>query len=442
MMDLELKRGDFGGSLGAREIANSIEELIKSHRVAFNSKLPAIRDLARTLGVSPTTAASAYRELERRGVAKGQGRAGTLVARRSVGLGGARVFHMGPAESESAANDYSTGYPDPRVLLDYSRFAEVAASGASARTFLNRAVCEELAEPLKVLLGVGDDELTVVNGSLDALDRVLAQVCVPGDRVVVEEPNFPPIFDLLEVHRLIATPVRSDADGIVPQSLVQALQMRPRAMIMQPRAQNPTGVSMSGTRFDELAALLFDSDITTLIEDDHSGDVSMSPRRSLRGSIRADVVTIFGFSKSHGPDLRISAIAAPPQLISRIVARRRLGPSWTSEILQRILALTLKDPRAQDEVERARQIYSKRLMGLVDCLSETPSPVWSRDGLNAWVPVSSEIGAITDLARIGMVVAPGSAFHLVPPQQPHIRITTASLASEIEAMMPVLRRWL
>ena len=441
-MDLELKRGDFGSSLGAREIADSIEALLRSRRITFNAKLPTIRDLARTLEVSPTTTASAYRELERRGIVKGQGRAGTLVARRSVELGGARVFHMGPADGKSPANDYSTGYPDPRVLLDYSRFATSAANGSGARTFLNQAVCEELASQLKVLLGVGDEELTVVNGSLDALDRVLAQVCAPGDRVAVEEPNFPPIFDLLEVHRLIAIPVSSDADGIVPQSLAQALQMRPRVMIMQPRAQNPTGVSISSARFNELAALLFDSDIATLIEDDHSGLISMSPRRSLRGLIRADVVTIFGFSKSHGPDLRISAIAAPPQLISRIAARRRLGPSWTSEILQRILALTLNDGGARDEVERARQIYSKRLMRLVERLSDTRSRVWSRDGLNAWIPVSSEIGAITDLARIGMVVAPGSAFYLDPPQQPYIRITTASLDHEIDAMMPVLRRWL
>ncbi len=440
-MDLELQRCDFGNSLGAREIADSIAEIISVRRVGFNARLPAIRVLARTLGVSPTTTASAYAELERRGLVKGQGRQGTLVARRSADLGSARVFHMGPTDGDYRAIDLSTGYPDPELLLDYENLATGVLSSTNTQSFLNRTVSAELIGPLSELLGVAIEELTVVSGSLDALDRVLEQVCAPGDRVIVEEPNFPPIFDLLDVHRLVAIPVSSDADGIEPASLAKALEMRPTALILQPRAQNPTGISMSVPRLIEVASLLSKITGLTVVEDDHSGMISVSPRTSLRHMIECDVVTIFGFSKSHGPDLRISAIAAPRELISRIVARRRLGPSWTSEILQRILARTLVDPAALQQVEQAKVTYSARLGRLVESIGALGGTIPSKDGLNAWIPVNSELGVITDLARVGVVVAPGSAFYLEAPKQAHIRITTATLDDQLDSITQTLRRW-
>ena len=42
------------------------------------------------------------------------------------------------------------------------------------------------------------EALTVVDGAMDALDRVAAVVVRLGDRVLVENPGFPPLLDLLE----------------------------------------------------------------------------------------------------------------------------------------------------------------------------------------------------------------------------------------------------
>ena len=40
--------------------------------------------------------------------------------------------------------------------------------------------------------------MTVVDGAMDALDRVAQVVLRLGDRVVVEHPSFPPLLDLLD----------------------------------------------------------------------------------------------------------------------------------------------------------------------------------------------------------------------------------------------------
>ena len=441
-MALEFTSADFGKARGAREIAQKIDELVEARRAAFGTKLPPIRTLARILEVSPTTVAAAYLELERRGVAKGQGRTGTVLVRRNPPLGAARVFRMFPEQSSPATHDLSTGFPDPRLLPDLREALTSAALGGEAHNYLNRHVAEELSPILAKLLEVEPESLTVVNGSLDALDRLLGQACVAGDRVIVEEPSFPPIFDLLDVHRLVPVPVRSDTEGIDPDSLAQALERRAQAMIWQPRAQNPTGISTSSRRLDELAALLARARPITVIEDDHSGLVSSAPRSTMRGQVPGPVATIYGFSKSHGPDLRISAVAANAELLAKVVERRRLGPSWTSGLMQRLLAHLLTEEAPTTRVEHAKKVYAERLGLLVGQLRAIGADVASGDGLNCWIPVTSELGVITDLARVSVVVAPGSAFYLDGRSAPHIRVTTAAIDGLAPGSIEVIGRWL
>ena len=442
-MILELTSADFGGERGARDIAQRVDEIAGARRAAFGTKLPPIRTLARELGVSPTTVAGAYLELERRGVAKGQGRGGTVLVRRNPPLGAARVFHMFPEQSSPATHDLSTGFPDPRLLpaLDLKALS-AAAAGSEAHNYLNRHLAEELAPVLAKLLEVEPESLSVVNGSLDALDRLLGQACVAGDRVIVEDPGFPPIFDLLDVHRLVPVPVHSDAEGVDPDSLATALENRAQVMIWQPRAQNPTGISTSGRRSTEMATLLGQSRPITVIEDDHSGLVSSAPRVTMRGLVPGSVATVYGFSKSHGPDLRISALAASGDLLTKVVERRRLGPSWTSGITQRLLAHLLTEDAPSARVESAKALYSERLQLLAGRLRAAGAPVTSTDGLNCWIPVTSELGVITDLARMSVVVAPGSAFYLDGRGEPHIRVTTAAIDVLTPGLVDVIGRWL
>src|SRR5690606_3468970 len=140
-------------------------------------------------------------------------------------------------------------------------------------------------------------------------------------------------LDQLGLERL---PVDVDENGIVPESLEQALTRSPSAVILQPRAHNPTGASMPAARAEELAALLRGSEVV-VIEDDHSGDISTAPDVRLGSWLPDRVLHIRSYSRSHGPDLRIAALGGPADLVDKVVARRMLGPGWTSRMLQTLL---------------------------------------------------------------------------------------------------------
>src|SRR5258708_14920799 len=63
----------------ASEIARDVETAVREGRIAAGVALPPVRGLAAALGLSPVTVAAAYRELREKGIARGNGRAGTHI---------------------------------------------------------------------------------------------------------------------------------------------------------------------------------------------------------------------------------------------------------------------------------------------------------------------------------------------------------------------------
>jgi len=95
-------------------------------------------------------------------------------------------------------------------------------------------------------------QLAVVGGALDGIERVLQAELRPGDRVVLEDPSWPRIADLVHALGLQAEPARVDERGLVPGDLKQGLGRGARAVIATPRGQNPTGAAVDEERAREL----------------------------------------------------------------------------------------------------------------------------------------------------------------------------------------------
>ena len=280
-----------------------------------------------------------------------------------------------------------------------------------------------LEELLRATWPFAPARLTVVDGALDALSRVVDQVVRLGDHVIMENPGFPPLIDLLERAGAEIVPVVLDDEGLVPGSLSDALECAPVAVFLQPRAQNPTGVSMSAERCVELAAVL-EGSTCVVIEDDHSGDIATGPDVSLGRYLPDRVVHIRSYSKSHGPDLRTAAVGGPADVLDPLTARRMLGPGWTSRLLQAALVELLTDPAAIAAVTRARSAYATRSLAVRAGLASFGVVSSPGDGINAWVDVVDERAAVLSLAAQGIRVSPGAPFELAGAQGHHVRVTT------------------
>jgi DNA-binding transcriptional MocR family regulator len=274
--------------------------------------------------------------------------------------------------------------------------------------------------------------IAVTGGALDAIERALQTKLRPGDRVVVEDPTWPRIPDLVHALGLVIEPVLIDHLGLDPDRLARALRSGARAVIFTPRGQNPTGAAVDGTRGKALRTLLSKYPEVLVIEDDYLSLVSGASYVPVHGTTESWVV-IRSLSKTLGPDLRIAVVAGDQLTISRIEGRQRLGTGWISHILQQVAALILARTDSDRLFARASDLYSQRRQNLIDSLDDRGVVAMGESGLGVWVPVTDEAGTVQNLLLQGWSVGPGERFRFNSP--PGIRITTADVgAAEAERL--------
>ncbi|HEX9260168.1 MAG TPA: aminotransferase class I/II-fold pyridoxal phosphate-dependent enzyme [Acidimicrobiales bacterium] len=405
----------------ARGIAAALNRLIGAGELTPGSRLPTVRALAKELGVSPTTVSEAWQTLAEVGAIEARGRLGTFVrdGDRPHGPRRYRRVTEGPGHF---ALDLSTGTPDPDLLPDLRPVLARVSRNHLTTSYLDAPVLPELDERLRADWPFPAEAITVVDGAMDALDRVTGVVVHFGDRVLVENPGFAPLIDLLDEVGAEVLPLELDEQGVVPASLAEGLASDPVAVYLQPRAQNPSGVSLTPARARKLASLLR-SQRAVVVEDDHAGDIATSPLVSLGAALPDRTVHIRSYSKSHGPDLRLAAVGGAGRVIEDLADRRLLGPGWSSRLLQAVLLELLDDGPTLAAVASARDIYAQRRAAAVAALRERGVRTTGNDGINLWVEVADEQNALVTLAARGIGAAPGTPFEVASLAASHLRVT-------------------
>jgi DNA-binding transcriptional MocR family regulator len=383
-----------------------------------------MRELAAGLGVNANTVAAAYRSLRERGVIETAGRRGSRVRERPA----VRTPREGiRVEVPAGVTDISSGNPDTALLPPLHEALALAAANASRRNVLYGApaVGERIARTARAMLdedGVPDGPIALTSGALDALERVLTAHMHPGDAVALEDPGWGSLLDLVAALGLRVLPVSVDDEGPIPQEVSRVLSEGARALVVTGRAQNPTGAAVGAVRAGELREVLAEHPETLLIEDDHGHGIVEQPLHPLAGTTRRWVL-VRSTAKLYGPDLRLAVLTGDAVTLDRVSGRQLLGPGWVSHLLQDAV-LHLWETHAVDERAVARS-YGQRRDALVRALEARGVTAHGRSGMNVWVPVPDETGAVARLLQAGWAVAPGARFRLSSP--PGVRLTVSPL---------------
>ncbi|MDQ1043726.1 DNA-binding transcriptional MocR family regulator [Streptomyces sp. V4I2] len=388
--------------------------------------LPPMRELALELGVNPNTVAAAYRTLRERGVIETAGRRGSRVRPKPATTGREHIR----VDVPEGVRDVSNGNPDPALLPSLAQaFAAAAEQSDRQPVMYGEAPVEpELARIARAELdadGVPDGPLAVVSGSLDAIERVLAVHLKPGDTVAVEDPGWGSLLDLVPALGLRTAPVGVDDEGPLPDQVRGALAGGARALIVTDRAQNPTGAVVSATRARALRSVLRAHPETLLIEDDHGHGIVDLPLHPLAGVTR-NWAFVRSVAKAYGPDLRLGVLTGDAVTVDRVRGRQRLGPGWVSRITQRAVVRLWADGALDTPAVAAA--YRARRDQLIEALAARGIEAHGRSGLNVWIPVPDETGAVARLLHSGWAVAPGARFRMSAP--PGIRISVSTLDAD------------
>lgn len=420
----------------ASEIAESIRDLRENGVIAAGETLPSVRALAEQLDVNRNTVVAAYRLLAQAGIA------------RTYGRGGTRVIDHSPVPQEgftidSVLRDVATGNPDPRLIPDPSS----ALTAVVGRPVLygEPVIDERLEEWAHAWMAQDlpgrDLRRTVTSGAVDAVERLLAQALTRDDAVALEDPCWLAGIQTARLGGYRTLPVAVDAEGMSIEGLQAALDAGARAVVCTPRAQNPTGASLSAERAASLRAVLAAHPYVLVIEDDHYSLLSQRPFHSIVPPGHRRYALVRSVSKFLGPDMCLAVVASDATTAGRLALRLSPGTTWVSHLLQRLTHALLTDEAARAAISAAGRHYAQRNEAFVGLLSRLGDDggglaAASGDGLNLWVSTPAPARDVGELLmQRGWLARLGDDFVLSGAASRHLRLTVHDLDDEDAAQL-------
>mgnify|MGYP001823799183 CR=1 FL=1 len=400
--------------------------------------MPTVRGLATQLGISPTTVAGAYRILRERGLLITAGRRGTRISPAPP------VAAAWTAPVPAGTLDLAAGNPDAALLPRLGPFLKRLSP--EPRLYSDDIHSPELMRLARERLaadGLPCPAIAVVSGALDGIERVLTARLRPGDKVAVEDPGFPGVLHLVRALGLVLVPMRIDDEGPLPDAARAAIAAGARAMVVTPRAQNPTGACLSPERTRALRAILAEHADLLVIEDDHCEVAAGAEAHTLCTEATRHWAIVRSVSKTLGPDLRLAILSGDEGTVARVAGRQLLGSRWVSHLLQELVVALWSDAQVDRRLAEAAERYAERRSALREALASVGIDSHAESGLNVWIPVPEETPVVQALAEAGYAVRAGEAYRIESP--PAVRITSAALPPEeaaaiAEVLAAALRR--
>jgi 2-aminoadipate transaminase len=285
------------------------------------------------------------------------------------------------------------------------------------------------------------DNVMLTSGSQQALDLIAKLLINRGDRILVEAPTYLGALQAFNVFGAEYVTVPTDNDGIRTDQLEEALRSGPKFMYVLPNFQNPSGVTLSLHRREELVYLA-DKYGVPIVEDDPYGQLRYEgqhlpplvvlDRENLRrdnGYTLGNVIYLSTFSKTLAPGLRLGWIVAPCEVIRKLVQLKQGADLHTSTFVQMVAYEVARDNFLEEHVKLIRQVYGERRDVMLQALDEYfPEEVtWThpQGGLFLWVtlPPGSDCNELLQEAiKRDVAFVPGDCFFPGEEGKRHLRL--------------------
>lgn len=385
-----------------RWLYEQLRAAILEGRLQPGARLPATRDLAEAYRLSRATIITAFEQLKSEGYVDGRIGSGTYVSK----VLPEQLLHAGRAREErrlphrrisfsayarrlqplrSRPAQPVRAFRPNQAALDLfpaTLWAQVAARRlrrvstkllAGGETLGYRPLREAVAEYLNTSRGVKctPDQVLIVSGAQEGLDRTARLLLNAGDLAWMEEPGYPGAAAVLRAVGAKICGVAVDAEGLDLERGIRRWP-RPKLVYVTPAHQFPLGVTMSLRR--RLALLEWARKAGVLIfEDDYDSEYRYSgrPVPALQGLDRAGVV-IFGgsFSAVMFPAMRLGYLVVPPEMVDVFAAAQSVSTHHPPLLGQAVLCDFISEGHFARHIRKMREVYAERLSVLLKAARE------------------------------------------------------------------------
>ena len=448
-----------GASLQA-QVREMIVSAILDRSLQPGDRLPSSRELAEHLGLSRNTVTFAYKALQDDGYLSARHRSGFYVSEDapvsdrsddSLSTSQTDLSEVKPNRTDTVGwqDRLLSHYDDIRVLqkpLNWREYTYPFVYGQADQTLFNHSEWRDCARQALGLRNFGitagdfgqhddpmlveyirtrtlpsrgiiasSDEILVTMGAQNAL-YLLAQLLVSSDsRVIIEEPTYPDLRDILRLRtsQLQSCPVDSDGINLTDKDLSKA-----DLVVITPSHQCPTTATLSAQRRQDLLASAESNDFL-IIEDDYEFEMNFleKPAPALKSrDTNGRVLYVGSFSKSLFPGLRLGYLVAPAPVIKAARMLRHLMLRHPPGHLQRTAAYFLALGHYDAQIRKLRRRLSARRAVMSESLADAgllDTQAAKFGGTSFWIygPQSLDTNELAaKLAEKSVLIEPGASF--------------------------------
>ena len=443
----------------ADQLCARFAERIRTRLLSPGTRLPSVRLCAEQQSVSVSTVVAAYDQLQAQGLVVAHENRGFFVrdlssnmplAQAGKAQAAPKIVATVPVDAAALIRGmfHSVSHkPQPGMGVFPAEWLDASFLPAAVRkvtsssalrdlslhygepmgdTGLRRALSQRLgalnipAEPGQIITTVG------ATHALDIISRTLLRA---GDCVMVEEPGWAVEFARLDALGMRILPVPRRADGPDLAMMAQYCQLHtPKLFVSVSVFHNPTGHCLSPGSAHRLLQLASQHNFHIAEDDTYS---HLAPDHATRlcaldGLQRT--IYVSGFSKILAPGWRVGFMAAPPELVERLLNTKLLATLTTPALLEKALAWCIDQGQLRRHAERIRsRLDQARGRSVKLALAHGCRFAAEPAGLFGWV----ETGVDTDAMAQRMLdedylIAPGALFHAVRKPSTLMRINFAT----------------
>lgn len=380
------------------EVSDRIEQLISNKSLRVGDRLLSVRALSKEQGISLSTAFQAYYHLESKGLIEARPQSGYYV-RFSPQHTLSMPSSCKPSEEAVpvSIDDMISGvYRDLRS----SKLLSLALGSPSHELLpaakLNKAVVHALRSSPDSCLSyedvqgnvalrqqiarqsfnwggsLGEDDIVITAGCMEALSLSLKAVTSPGDAVAIESPTYFGIFQVMESLGLQVVEIPTDpVTGIDLDCLESSIsRFDIKACLFVCNFNNPMGSCLPDQKKKQLVEMLAKKEIP-LIEDDIYGELFFGktrPRTCKPYDKKGLVIQCGSFSKCLAPGYRIGW-AMPGRFKERVIQLKRMNNVSTNTLSQTAIAHFLANGRYELHLRHLRKALHTNCLRYVQAIS-------------------------------------------------------------------------
>jgi 2-aminoadipate transaminase len=283
------------------------------------------------------------------------------------------------------------------------------------------------------------DSIQITQGSQQGLDIIGRIFIQPGSVVLTEEPTYLGALQAFSFYDAQFISVKTDDKGMLPDDLeIKIRENKPVFIYLVPNFQNPSGITMSGSRREAVVALSKKYDIP-IIDDNPYGELRYSGQAvpSLKVMGGEHVIQLGTFSKIISPGLRVGWIAADPEFIGICEKMKQACDLHSTTFSQYVVYEFSKDGALEAHIEVIKKAYSRRRNVMIDAFRKyfDDGTTWTEPegGLFLWVKLPAGLSASKLLPialKAEFAYVPGKYFFSQKPDDTTLRLNFCNASEE------------